>query len=215
MTEHQMDVDAVVFDPETHQVGEYRGRSGPYAMLRPLGGGREWQADPGAIRPATREERLSASLRAANHRSGLDLLPATTFPSPPAPVPGCATCDELATLRCTSRAEGDRSRETDANVLLRRHQRQAHPGDGESTTPARRRIFRYVPYSIVQDGSAEPEYEARCVSGDEDDCGAVSGRHPDPAKVEEWQRRHTQETRHTRYRRCFADYSLLEPQAAL
>ncbi|NEC86183.1 hypothetical protein G3I71_10180 [Streptomyces sp. SID12501] len=72
-------------------------------------------------------------------------------------------------------------------------------------------MFRYVPYSILQDGSAEPEYEACCVSGDEDDCGAVSERHPDPAEVEEWQRRHTQKTRHTRYRRSFADYSVLEP----
>ncbi|MFI1360622.1 hypothetical protein ACH4TV_44680 [Streptomyces sp. NPDC020898] len=147
------------------------------------------------------------------HVSGLDLLPATIYPAAPEPVPDCATCDELGALRSTARAEYDRTREADANVLLRRHQRQAHPGSGESI-PARRRIFRYVPYSIVQDGSAEPEYEACCVSGDEDDCGAVSGRHPDPAKVEEWQRRHTQETRHTRYRRWFADYSVLEPTAA-
>ncbi|WP_232838581.1 DUF7848 domain-containing protein [Streptomyces geranii] len=101
--------------------------------------------------------------------------------------------------------EADRSREADTNVLLRRHQRQAHPG------ASRRRIFRYLPYVVVQDGSAEPEYEAHCVSGDEDECGAGSGRHPDPAKVEEWQRLHTQETHHTRYRRSFADYSVLEP----
>jgi len=146
------------------------------------------------------------------HRSGLELLPATIYPAAPEPVPGCAACDELDRFRARAREECDRTRETDANVLLRRHQRQEHLGDREST-PTRRRVFRYVPYSIVQDGSAEPEYEASCVSGDEDDCGAGSGRHPDPAKVEEWQRRHTQETRHTRYRRCFADYSLLEPQA--
>lgn len=110
------------------------------------------------------------------HVSGLDLLPATIYPAAPEPVPDCATCDELGALRSTARAEYDRTREADANVLLRRHQRQAHPGSGESA-PTRRRIFRYVPYSIVQDGSAEPEYEACCVSGDEDDCGAVSGRH--------------------------------------
>ncbi|WP_330290393.1 DUF7848 domain-containing protein [Streptomyces sp. NBC_00576] len=146
------------------------------------------------------------------HRSGFDLVPITTYPAAPEPVHGCATCDELATFRAIARAECDRTRETDANVLLRRHQRQAHLGDGASTS-ARRRIFRYVPYSIVQDGSAEPEYEACCVSGDEDNCGALSGWHPDPAKVEEWQRRHTQETGHTRYRRCFADYSGLEPTA--
>ncbi|PZT70494.1 hypothetical protein DN402_15175 [Streptomyces sp. SW4] len=73
-------------------------------------------------------------------------------------------------------------------------------------------MFRYVPYVIVQDPSAEPEYEARCVSGDEADCGAVSGPCRAPSEVEEWQRRHTQETRHTRYRRTFADYAVLERQ---
>ncbi|WP_329338238.1 hypothetical protein OG252_22585 [Streptomyces sp. NBC_01352] len=31
-----------------------------------------------------------------------------------------------------------------------------------------------------------------------------------PAEVEEWQRRHTQETRHLRYRRSFADYAVFE-----
>ncbi len=29
-----------------------------------------------------------------------------------------------------------------------------------------RRTFRYVPFTITQDRTAEPEYEARCVSGD-------------------------------------------------
>ncbi|MFF3376042.1 hypothetical protein ACFYXF_24190 [Streptomyces sp. NPDC002680] len=162
------------------------------------------------------EPGTTTSRRAAIHHSGLNLLPATIYPSPPVPVPDCATCDELAEMRRIARTEADRSREADANVLLRRHQRQAHTGDGEGgegTEKPRHRVFRYVPYSIVQDGSAEPEYEARCVSGDERDCGAVSGRHANPAEVEEWQRLHTQETGHTRYRRCFADYSVLEPQA--
>jgi hypothetical protein len=162
--------------------------------------------------PTTRDEKLSASVREVNRRSVTDLLTSTSHPAPPTPVPGCATCDELAVLRHLARYEGDGSRETDADVLLRRHQRQTHPGYGDNPPP-RRRIFRYVPYSIVQDRSAEPEYEACCVSGDEADCGAASGRHPDPSKVEEWQRQHTQETRHTRYRRCFADYSVLEPTA--
>ncbi|MEH0419022.1 DUF7848 domain-containing protein [Streptomyces sp. B21-083] len=75
-----------------------------------------------------------------------------------------------------------------------------------------RRVFRYVPYLIVQDPTAEPEYAARCVSGEESDCGAESGVRQGPADVEEWQRRHTQDTRHTRYRRTFADYAVLEPQ---
>ncbi len=127
---------------------------------------------------------------------------------PPVPVNGCAACAELAVRRDEARARYDRSAETDANVLLRHHQRREHTA---APRPRSRRVFRYVPYVIAQDATAEPEYEARCVSGDETECGAESGVHSDPAAVEEWQRRHTQETRHLRYRRSFGDYSVLEP----
>ncbi|MER5834042.1 hypothetical protein ABT116_25135, partial [Streptomyces sp. NPDC002130] len=109
--------------------------------------------------------------------------------------------------RDRARAAFDGSAVTDANVLLRQHQRDEHGGES-----AGRRIFRYVPYTIVQDASAQPEYEARCVSGEEEDCGAGSGPCQAPGEVEEWQRRHTQETRHLRYRRSFADYAVLERQ---
>lgn len=68
-----------------------------------------------------------------------------------------------------------------------------------------------MPFTIVQDAMAEPEYATRCVSGDESECGAESGARSHPADVEEWQRKHTQDTRHTRYRRTFADYAVMEP----
>ncbi|MGW2177072.1 DUF7848 domain-containing protein [Streptomyces sp. NPDC001732] len=74
-----------------------------------------------------------------------------------------------------------------------------------------RRVFRYVPFSVEQDVMAEPEYEIRCVSGDETECGAESGTHGDPGPVEEWQRKHAQETGHRRYRRSFGDYAVLRP----
>ncbi|WP_405937477.1 hypothetical protein OG338_12915 [Streptomyces sp. NBC_00726] len=74
-----------------------------------------------------------------------------------------------------------------------------------------RRVFRYVPFTIEQDGTAEPEYEARCVSGDEAECGARSGNWTAPEPVEEWQRVHTQDTGHRRYRRNFGDYAVLRP----
>jgi len=64
-----MEPGTLLFDPATNRVGEYQDRSGPYAMLRPVGGGREWQADPAALRPATDQERLSAGVRAANDRA--------------------------------------------------------------------------------------------------------------------------------------------------
>jgi hypothetical protein len=180
-----MEPGTLVYDPQTCKVGEYQDRTGPYVMLRPVGGGREWQADPARIREATPEER------------------------PPSPVPGCATCEALALRRDRARAAFDGSAVTDANVLLRQHQRAEH--GGESTG---RRVFRYVPYTIVQDAAALPEYEACCVSGEEQDCGASSGRCQGPGEVEEWQRRHAQETRHLRYRRSFADYAVLEQVTA-
>lgn len=78
-----------------------------------------------------------------------------------------------------------------------------------------RRVFRYVPFTIEQDGTAETEYEARCVSGDETECGAASGTHITPGPVEEWQYRHTRETGHLRYRRDFGDYAVLRVPAGL
>lgn len=45
------------------------GHVGPYVQLRPLGGGREWDCDPGVVRRATPAERLSAATAYANARS--------------------------------------------------------------------------------------------------------------------------------------------------
>jgi hypothetical protein len=59
----------LVYDPMTRRVGEYRDKVGPYALLRPVGGGREWEADPAALRPATQAERIGAQVRAANRRT--------------------------------------------------------------------------------------------------------------------------------------------------
>jgi len=41
-------------------------------------------------------------------------------------VPDCETCAELAGLRRNARAESDASAVTDADVLMRRHQRAEH-----------------------------------------------------------------------------------------
>ncbi|RBM16065.1 hypothetical protein [Streptomyces sp. PT12] len=37
------------------RVGAYMGQAGPYAMLRPQGGGKEWQARRSDLRPFTPE----------------------------------------------------------------------------------------------------------------------------------------------------------------
>ncbi|MGY4740580.1 hypothetical protein [Streptomyces sp. ATMOS53] len=59
----------IVVDEHTARVGEVMGSVGPYVQLRPLGGGREWDADPARVRPASAEERLRASVAVANARS--------------------------------------------------------------------------------------------------------------------------------------------------
>ncbi|MER5678493.1 MULTISPECIES: hypothetical protein [Streptomyces] len=45
------------------------GHEGPYLQLRPLGGGREWDADPARLRPLGPAELLSARVAEANARS--------------------------------------------------------------------------------------------------------------------------------------------------
>jgi hypothetical protein len=45
------------------------GHEGPYVQLRPHGGGKEWDADPASVRPATPAERLRAATAYANARS--------------------------------------------------------------------------------------------------------------------------------------------------
>ncbi|MGV9561177.1 hypothetical protein [Streptomyces sp. NPDC003480] len=122
MTAESPERGALLYDPATGKVGAYQDRSGPYAMLRPVGGGREWQADPAALRPATARERLSAGVTAANERART----AGDTSRPPLPVRGCAMYTELDGLREAARAEHDASAETDANVLLRRHHNKEH-----------------------------------------------------------------------------------------
>ena len=58
-----------VVDTRTGKVGIVMGHEGPYVQLRPYGGGKEWDADPAAVRGATQAERLSAATAYANARS--------------------------------------------------------------------------------------------------------------------------------------------------
>ncbi|MDX3244784.1 hypothetical protein PV408_23990, partial [Streptomyces sp. ME18-1-4] len=113
----------------------------------------------------------------------------------PAPVRDCAACEDLAGLRDQARTRRDGTAETDANVLLRRHQRRYHTA-----------FLGLQEYALVPDASAEAEYETSCA-----DCQAGSGPHRASSDVEEWQRGHTHETGHTRYRRTVADYAVFEP----
>ncbi|MFD4262225.1 hypothetical protein ACFWR9_32500 [Streptomyces sp. NPDC058534] len=49
---------ALAVDTQRDRLGYVMGYEGPYVQLRPVAGGREWDADPARVRPATDEERL-------------------------------------------------------------------------------------------------------------------------------------------------------------
>lgn len=58
-----------VRDIASNRVGIVMGHEGPYLQLRPLGGGREWDADPARVRPVGPAELLKARVAEANARS--------------------------------------------------------------------------------------------------------------------------------------------------
>ncbi|WP_405860137.1 hypothetical protein OG407_20910 [Streptomyces sp. NBC_01515] len=60
---------ALLRDTDRGRVGEFMGKAGPYYMLRPVGGGREWEASPEVVEPLTPEEVLSEKVKRANAQS--------------------------------------------------------------------------------------------------------------------------------------------------
>ncbi|MGY5013419.1 hypothetical protein ACWCY6_35950 [Streptomyces sp. 900105755] len=68
----------LVIDTAGDRLGYVMGREGPYVQLRPVAGGREWDADPAHVRRATDEERLRAvaeRTRAMNSFSSDGIFP--------------------------------------------------------------------------------------------------------------------------------------------
>ncbi|MGF0171765.1 hypothetical protein ACQF36_15040 [Streptomyces sp. Marseille-Q5077] len=62
-------IGSYVVDTRRGTIGVVMGHEGPYVQLRPYGGGKEWDAEPGAVRTATPAERLRAATAYANARS--------------------------------------------------------------------------------------------------------------------------------------------------
>ncbi|MEU4497444.1 hypothetical protein AB0F96_29350 [Streptomyces sp. NPDC023998] len=62
-------IGSYVVDIRTGRVGRLMGEAGPRLMLRPVGGGREWECVPHEVRPATAVERISATTAYVNARS--------------------------------------------------------------------------------------------------------------------------------------------------
>lgn len=69
MTAHKPAIGDTVEDTARRRVGKVMGYEGPYVQLRPIGGGREWDAEPRHLRPLTLIEALSAGVAEANARS--------------------------------------------------------------------------------------------------------------------------------------------------
>ncbi|GAA0914039.1 hypothetical protein [Streptomyces thermoalcalitolerans] len=53
-------VGALVFDSQSKKLGYVMRHEGSHMQLRPVGGGRGWEADPACVRRATDEERRQA-----------------------------------------------------------------------------------------------------------------------------------------------------------
>ncbi len=58
-----------VRDAGSGRIGRVMGFVGPYVQLRPVGGGREWDARREGLGPVTRSEALSDSAARSNARS--------------------------------------------------------------------------------------------------------------------------------------------------
>lgn len=69
MASYKPAIGETVEDTSRNQVGRVMGHEGPYVQLRPVGGGREWDAEPRALRRLTLSEGLSAGVAEANARS--------------------------------------------------------------------------------------------------------------------------------------------------
>ena len=53
MTAAKPAVGEIVQDTKRNRTGRVMGHEGPYVQLRPMAGGREWDAKPKDLRPAT------------------------------------------------------------------------------------------------------------------------------------------------------------------
>lgn len=69
MTAYEPSRGDIVEDVGLERVGQVMAFEDGHVQLRPVGGGREWDAEPGDLRPASPAVGLSARVAAANARS--------------------------------------------------------------------------------------------------------------------------------------------------
>lgn len=75
-----------------------------------------------------------------------------------------------------------------------------------------RAVLRFVDYKVTFDPAGEATRQARCVSGDEEECGAESKELGGEQSVVDWMAEHAAETGHRRFHRLYSDYALVEPK---
>ncbi|MFF4409016.1 hypothetical protein ACFY2W_31800 [Streptomyces sp. NPDC001262] len=114
----ELKVGALVLDTRRDLIGEVMDAVGGRVILRAPGGGREWEALPCDIRPATSTDALSAKVADANERS-------TQGPLAP-PRPRCATCADIRRRRHKALEADDRDEAARLTTVMGRHQREAH-----------------------------------------------------------------------------------------
>ena len=69
MTAYKPSLGDTVEDTGTRRTGRVMGFEGPYVQVRPVGGGREWDARPENLRPVTDAQALRSAVAVANARS--------------------------------------------------------------------------------------------------------------------------------------------------
>ncbi|MGX1272908.1 hypothetical protein RKD18_006102 [Streptomyces phaeoluteigriseus] len=132
-------VGEAVHDSARGRVGRVMDHVGPYVQLRPLTGGREWDADPRHLRPLTRAELLSALVAEANARS-------RRAPSQEPPPPSRASC---STVPSVTHVQGGTVQQPKAALAERIAERRWGGDDPRALVGEMRRSVLLVP---VADG---------------------------------------------------------------
>jgi hypothetical protein len=71
--------------------------------------------------------------------------------------------------------------------------------------------YRFRRFTIMADPMGVPTYQARCVSGEEHECGEQSEAGFTVAEREQWIQDHFLRTRHARYLHTVSDYRVVLP----
>ncbi|MEU3354183.1 hypothetical protein [Streptomyces sp. NPDC037389] len=98
---------------------------GGRVLLRAPGGGREWEALPGDLRPADTGDALRARVADVNERSRREAA-LGTGPVPVTPPARCRVCWEIKQGRYRAVDVGDRDEAARLATAMGRHQREAH-----------------------------------------------------------------------------------------